>query len=40
VQNMFNHGHDQFMECGPGNVLQGLIKKIAPSAETSTANLG
>jgi [acyl-carrier-protein] S-malonyltransferase len=29
--NMVADGANDFMECGPGNVLQGLIKKISPS---------
>ncbi|MCS6824336.1 MAG: ACP S-malonyltransferase [Cytophagaceae bacterium] len=36
VQNMINHGATQFYECGPGKVLQGLIKKIHASVETSS----
>jgi [acyl-carrier-protein] S-malonyltransferase len=33
VKNMVNDGASIFTECGPGNVLQGLVKKIAPSVE-------
>jgi [acyl-carrier-protein] S-malonyltransferase len=29
--NMVANGADDFTECGPGNVLQGLIKRISPS---------
>jgi [acyl-carrier-protein] S-malonyltransferase len=34
VRKMVNDGATQFVECGPGKVLQGLVKKIAPEAET------
>ncbi|MDR0938693.1 MAG: ACP S-malonyltransferase [Mediterranea sp.] len=32
VKNMIADGATDFTECGPGNVLQGLIKKIDPTA--------
>jgi [acyl-carrier-protein] S-malonyltransferase len=35
VQNMVADGAIKFVECGPGKVLQGLVKKIAPEAETA-----
>ena len=35
VRNMWADGGKDFVECGPGNVLQGLVKKIAPEAITS-----
>lgn len=35
VENMWNDGAREFVELGPGSVLQGLIKKITPEAITS-----
>lgn len=37
VQNMVANGATLFTEVGPGNVLQGLVKKIAPEAQTEAA---
>lgn len=36
IQNMVKDGATTFTECGPGKVLQGLIKKIHPAAETGS----
>lgn len=34
VQAMVADGAKEFIECGPGKVLQGLVKKISPEAST------
>lgn len=39
VQNMIADGATEFIEVGPGNVLQGLVKKINKDAVTSAAVL-
>ncbi len=35
VQNMVADGASLFVECGPGKVLQGLVKKISAESETA-----
>lgn len=38
VQNMINDGFNNFVECGPGNVLQGLVKKVNREVNTEGIN--
>jgi [acyl-carrier-protein] S-malonyltransferase len=37
MQNMAAHGMTELIEVGPGNVLQGLVKKVAPEVVASGA---
>jgi len=39
VQNMIKDGASEFIEVGPGKVLQGLVKKIDRGMETSSAEI-
>ncbi len=34
IKLLYRDGYDTFVECGPGTVLAGLIKRIAPEAKT------
>ncbi len=36
IQNMVNDGVEEFFEIGPGKVLQGLVKRIAPEIKCTT----
>jgi len=38
VQKMVHNGATRFTEVGPGNVLQGLVKKIAKEVATDGIN--
>ena len=40
VQNMIKDGATEFIEVGPGKVLQGLVKKIDRSIATSSGEIG
>lgn len=39
ANNMIADGGNEFVEVGPGNVLQGLIKKVSREVQTSSASL-
>ncbi|CAM4218627.1 ACP S-malonyltransferase [Zobellia nedashkovskayae] len=39
VENMVKDGASLFIEVGPGKVLQGLVRKIAPEAKSQSADI-
>jgi [acyl-carrier-protein] S-malonyltransferase len=39
IQHMIADGGSHFIEIGPGNVLQGLMRKIDRSVETSKGEI-
>ncbi len=39
ITNMLANGANDFIEVGPGNVLQGLVKKVSREVKTSAATL-
>lgn len=39
IEKMLHDGATSFIEVGPGNVLQGLVKKVDRSVETSSASV-
>jgi len=39
VANMIANGANEFVEVGPGNVLQGLVKKVSREVKTSSATI-
>ena len=36
IEKMISDGISEFNECGPGRVLQGLVKKISREVDTSS----
>lgn len=39
VENLLANGASEFIEVGPGNVLQGLVKKVNREVQTSSASI-